>query len=110
MKRAPDRRRALDLYRRHARNYDRSSWVTLPYRRRAVALLSLTQGDTVLVPSLWAFPLLPLVWLIGRRYVTTYEGIQRRWDLLERWVDGLRVRTALLGIVYFAWGNVRDHV
>jgi predicted O-methyltransferase YrrM len=56
------------------------------------------------VPPLWAFPLIPLVWLVGRRYVTTYEGVRKPWSLLERWVPGLRTRPALVGCAYFAWG------
>jgi SAM-dependent methyltransferase len=206
MRRRPDRQRAVDLYRRHATNYDRSAWVTARLRRRAVSLLSLDPGEAVLdvgcgtglslpllrdavgsegtviglelspdmaaqararidrhgwdnvtivnapaeeavieqpvdavlfflthdvmrspaaientvghvrgggrivafgakLPPLWAFPLIPLVWLVGRPYVTTYEGVRKPWDLLNRSVPNLRARSTLLGCTYFAWGS-----
>jgi SAM-dependent methyltransferase len=57
------------------------------------------------LPPLWAFPLIPLVWLVGRRYVTTYEGVRKPWDLLKRSVPSLSVRSALFGCAYFAWGS-----
>jgi demethylmenaquinone methyltransferase/2-methoxy-6-polyprenyl-1,4-benzoquinol methylase len=59
------------------------------------------------LPPLWAFPLIPLVWLVGRSYVTTYEGIRKPWSHLVRWVPDLRVRSALFGCAYFAWGTTR---
>ena len=206
MRRPPDRERALELYRRHASNYDRRSWITSWFRKRAVSLLALKRGETVLdvgcgtglslpvlrgavgaegrvigvelspemaaearkrvdshgwhnvtivntaaedadidlsvdaalfflthdimrsepalerslahvreggcvvafgakLPPLWAFPLIPLVWLVGRPYVTTYEGVRAPWGHLVRWIPDLRVRSALLGTTYFAWGT-----
>lgn len=206
MRRSPDRERALELYRRHASKYDRRSWITSRFRKRAVSLLGLKRGETVLdvgcgtglsfallregvgaegrvigielspemaaeardrierhgwrnvtiinvaaedahidasadaalfflthdimrsesaldqalgpvrvggrvvafgakLPPFWAFPLIPLVWLVGRPYVTTYEGVRAPWGHLGRWVPDLRVRPALLGTTYFAWGT-----
>ena len=206
MRRPPDRGRALDLYRKHAENYDRTGRMTAELRRRAISLLSIQPGDTVLdvgsgtglslpvlrdavgpggrvigielspqmaerargriasngwdnvtivnaaaeeadvpepvdgvlfflthdlmrsasalenvmsslrpggravsfgakLPPLWAFPLIPIVWLVGRPYVTTYEGIRHPWDRLTSWVPDLKVRSALLGCAYFAWGS-----
>ena len=206
MRRPPDRNRALDLYRRHAANYDRTGWMTARLRQHAIALMSIQPGETVLdvgsgtglslpllrdavasaghvigielspemaerararvashgwanvtivnaaaedaeisrpvdaalfflthdvmrsptalenvmghlgsggravsfgvkLPPLWAFPLVPIVWLVGRPYVTTYEGIRHPWDHLARWLPDLRVRSALFGCAYFAHGS-----
>jgi ubiquinone/menaquinone biosynthesis C-methylase UbiE len=44
----PDRRRALERYREVAEDYDRRTSDGEPYRRRAVASLSLAPGDVVL--------------------------------------------------------------
>jgi demethylmenaquinone methyltransferase/2-methoxy-6-polyprenyl-1,4-benzoquinol methylase len=57
------------------------------------------------LPPLWAFPLFPIVWLVGRPYVTTYEGVRAPWNHLVRWVPDLRVSPALLGCAYYAWGT-----
>ena len=61
----------------------------------------------VKLPPWWAFGLIALVWLIGRRYVTTYEGIRKPWSHLMRWVPDVQVRSALLGCAYYAWGERR---
>ena len=45
---APDRQRALDLYRRHAPGYDASARRTMPLRERTIARLGLQPGQTVL--------------------------------------------------------------
>jgi len=44
----PDRRQALDKYRRMASRYDRRVALSAPLRRRAVALLRLAPGETCL--------------------------------------------------------------
>jgi len=44
----PDSRLAVEKYRRRARGYDASAARTMALRRRAVALLSLQRGETVL--------------------------------------------------------------
>jgi SAM-dependent methyltransferase len=48
----------------------------------------------------------PLVRVIGRRYVTTFEGLDRPWRLLERFVPDLRVEPLLFGGAYVAVGSV----
>lgn len=59
----------------------------------------------VKLPPLWLLPLIPFVWILGRRYVTTYEGIRAPWSHLARWLPDLRVSSALLGCAYFASGT-----
>jgi ubiquinone/menaquinone biosynthesis C-methylase UbiE len=59
----------------------------------------------VKLPPLWAFGLILPVWLIGRRYVTTYEGIRKPWSHLEEWSPDLQMRPTLAGCTYFAWGH-----
>ena len=53
----------------------------------------------------WALPVNALVWLVARRYVTTFEGFGRPWTRLEEHVPDLHVRSAYLGGIYFAWGR-----
>jgi ubiquinone/menaquinone biosynthesis C-methylase UbiE len=60
------------------------------------------------LPPWWASPLIPLVWVVGRPYVTTYEGVRNPWSHLARWVDDVQVRPTLLGCAYFASGTKAD--
>lgn len=53
----------------------------------------------------WRVPVNIGVWAAARRYVTTFEGLDRPWACLERAVPGLIVRPALFGGLYFAWGR-----
>lgn len=43
-----DAQRSIQLYRQHAAHYDESAQFTMPLRRRAIALLDLRPGETVL--------------------------------------------------------------
>ena len=54
----------------------------------------------------WALPVNAVVWLIARRYVTTLEGFDRPWSILEELVPSLSVRSLLLGGAYVAAGRV----
>lgn len=45
----------------------------------------------------WAFPVNLAVRLIARPYVTTFDGMKRPWDHLERLVPDLRVESLALG-------------
>lgn len=72
-----DRDAALAQYRRRAHVYDLELAAFEPIRR-----------DTV------------------RRSVTTLDGLERPWALLERRLGPMRVTTAWLGAVYIAEGIV----
>lgn len=52
----------------------------------------------------WLVPVNFYVWLLARGYVSTFEGFQRPWSYLERFVPDLEVRTRIFGAVYVAWG------
>ena len=54
----------------------------------------------------WALPVNAYVWLVARRYVTTFEGIKRPWGNLVALVPDLRVESVLLGGAYVASGSV----
>jgi ubiquinone/menaquinone biosynthesis C-methylase UbiE len=51
-------------------------------------------------------PLAVVVRRIAGRYVTTFEGLDRPWRLLETQVPDLAVREVVLGCAYLAWGNL----
>ena len=65
-------------------------------------------GRVAVLGGKWApWPLVPvnlMGWLVARRAVTTFEGYRRPWDLLDRWVEDLRVQPILLGGAYVASG------
>jgi demethylmenaquinone methyltransferase/2-methoxy-6-polyprenyl-1,4-benzoquinol methylase len=54
----------------------------------------------------WALPVNVVVRLVARRYVTTFEGFDRPWSVLDELVPGLKVRPILFGGAYVAWGRV----
>jgi ubiquinone/menaquinone biosynthesis C-methylase UbiE len=54
----------------------------------------------------WAVPVNAYVWYLARQYVTTFEGFDRPWTLLNELVPGLEVRPILLGGAYVAWGRL----
>jgi ubiquinone/menaquinone biosynthesis C-methylase UbiE len=45
---------------------------------------------------------------IARSHVTTFRGFDRPWRELEQYTDGMRHRSAALGGVYVAWGQVTE--
>ena len=64
--RGPDPQRAAEKYRRHARGYDATAARTMAIRRRAVGLLALRAGETVLdVACGTGLSLSPLVEAVG---------------------------------------------
>ena len=56
--------------------------------------------------SRWAWPLNALVRRGIRPYVTTFEGLDTPWDLLERRLGQFSVRQLALGTLYLAEGSV----
>jgi SAM-dependent methyltransferase len=50
-------------------------------------------------------PVNAAVWLVSRRYVTTFSGFDRPWRELERLLPDLFVRPVALGAAYLAWGS-----
>jgi ubiquinone/menaquinone biosynthesis C-methylase UbiE len=55
----------------------------------------------------FAFPVNAAVRLIARRYVTTFDGFDRPWRLLEPYTGELMVEPLALGGAYVAWGELR---
>jgi hypothetical protein len=54
----------------------------------------------------WALPVNVVVRLVARRYVTTFEGFDRPWSVLDELISGLKVRPILFGGAYVALGRV----
>jgi demethylmenaquinone methyltransferase/2-methoxy-6-polyprenyl-1,4-benzoquinol methylase len=54
---------------------------------------------------LWAAAVNPLVWATHRPYVSSFEGFDRPWRHLARYVDDLRVEEVALGTGYLAVGR-----
>lgn len=55
----------------------------------------------------FAFPVNAAVRLIARPYVTTFDGLDRPWRLLEPHTGTLMVEPLALGGAYVAWGELR---
>ncbi len=55
----------------------------------------------------WSLPANLAMWRISRRYITTFEGWDRPWSHLERFVPDLRVMPVLFGAGYIAWGRTK---
>ncbi len=53
----------------------------------------------------WVAPLSYVSWRAARPYITTFEGRERPWNLLEPKLDGFDVELLLLGLGYVAWGS-----
>ncbi len=53
----------------------------------------------------WRVPVNLYVWLVARRYVTTFAGFGQPWDRLSRFVPKLHVEELALGGAYVAWGR-----
>jgi ubiquinone/menaquinone biosynthesis C-methylase UbiE len=60
------------------------------------------------VPPRWAVPLNLAGRVMMARYVTTLEGAQRPWTLLEELVPNLTVESSPLRPSYLAWGAVGE--
>jgi ubiquinone/menaquinone biosynthesis C-methylase UbiE len=54
----------------------------------------------------WAAPVNAVVFAIARRYVTTFEGLDRPWSHLERMLGDFEVEPLMLGAAYLAAGRV----
>jgi hypothetical protein len=55
----------------------------------------------------WMAPVNLLVRAQARPYMTTFEGLARPWDLLERHLAGLERESVLFGTGYIGWGKAR---
>jgi ubiquinone/menaquinone biosynthesis C-methylase UbiE len=55
----------------------------------------------------WAFPINLVVRMISKRFVTTLEGYDRPWNLLQKLMPNLQVKPVLLGAAYLASGIKR---
>lgn len=53
----------------------------------------------------WAAPLNPLVRQRARPYMTTFEGLERPWSLLERYLSGFEWESRNLGSGWIGWGR-----
>lgn len=53
----------------------------------------------------WLAPLNGWVRRNNAPYMTTFEGLERPWAPLERYVPDLRRRSALGGAAYYGWGS-----
>jgi demethylmenaquinone methyltransferase/2-methoxy-6-polyprenyl-1,4-benzoquinol methylase len=58
-------------------------------------------------PPLWLLPLRLYRVLKARPYVTTLEGLDRPWRLIESRLENLSVRSVLFGTNYIAYGTFR---
>jgi demethylmenaquinone methyltransferase/2-methoxy-6-polyprenyl-1,4-benzoquinol methylase len=56
----------------------------------------------------WAVPVNVVMRRISRRYITTFEGFDRPWSHLERYVPYLRIKPVLFGAGYIAWGKTKE--
>jgi SAM-dependent methyltransferase len=54
----------------------------------------------------WAVSVNAGVWWVAGRYVTTFEGLERPWSHLSRFVPDLSVEPLYFGGGYIAWGTV----
>jgi demethylmenaquinone methyltransferase/2-methoxy-6-polyprenyl-1,4-benzoquinol methylase len=55
----------------------------------------------------WMAPVNVLVRAQARPYMTTFEGLARPWDLLERHLAGFERESVLFGTGYIGWGKAR---
>lgn len=56
----------------------------------------------------WNVPVNLVMWRISRRYITTFEGFDRPWSHLDRFLSNLRVKPVLFGAGYIAWGRTKE--
>jgi arsenite methyltransferase len=55
----------------------------------------------------WLAPLNLVVRAQARPYMTTFEGLERPWDLLEAYLQDFERETVLFGTGYVGWGEAR---
>ena len=55
----------------------------------------------------WLSPLNGWVRRINAPYLTTFDGLERPWAPIERFVPDLRRESALGGIAYLGWGTIK---
>jgi ubiquinone/menaquinone biosynthesis C-methylase UbiE len=55
----------------------------------------------------WALPINLVVRIVSKGFVTTLEGYDRPWNLLQNLMPNLQVTPVLLGAAYLAWGLKR---
>lgn len=84
---------------RSARALDRTFAAARPGARVAVAGMKLAPW--------WMAPVNLLVRAQARPYMTTFEGLARPWDLLERHLAGFERESVLFGTGYIGWGEAR---
>jgi hypothetical protein len=58
----------------------------------------------------WCPPLNRIVRNSIRRSITTFEGLDAPWSHIERSIPDLRIRPAMLGAVYVAWGTKPESI
>jgi len=56
----------------------------------------------------WMAPLNVIVRAKARPYMTTFEGLERPWDLALPYLSEFEWRPVLFGIGYIGWGRVRN--
>ena len=56
----------------------------------------------------WMAPANIIVRAKARPYMTTFEGLEKPWDLALPYLSGFEWRSVLFGIGYIGWGSVRD--
>jgi demethylmenaquinone methyltransferase/2-methoxy-6-polyprenyl-1,4-benzoquinol methylase len=84
---------------RSARALERIFAAARPGARVAVAGMKLAPW--------WMAPANLLVRAQARPYMTTFEGLARPWDLLERHLAGFERESVLFGTGYIGWGEAR---
>lgn len=77
----------------------------------AGALAHLKRGARIVATGLrwaprWAAAVNVAVYVAARRSITTLDGLDRPWHLLERHLGPMRVESRLLGAVYLAAGTL----
>jgi demethylmenaquinone methyltransferase/2-methoxy-6-polyprenyl-1,4-benzoquinol methylase len=84
---------------RSARALERIFAAARPGARIAVAGMKLAPW--------WMAPANLIVRAQARPYMTTFEGLARPWDLLERHLAGFERESVLFGTGYIGWGEAR---
>lgn len=125
---APDPALAIERYRKNAPGYDASAERTMGLRRRAIGLLGLASGQTVLDVAcgtglsfgLFQEGVGPEGRIIGlelsadmlalikaRPYMTTFEGLDRPWSRLGTYLERFEWEPVMAGIGYIGHGMIR---